>query len=103
MTHIISGSRMSESQGRPLSELRDSGLLWLINRVVFHPRGFGLALHVDRDTKQVVGWSLQGDGIRPLGYDVATEDDRFAAAEQTISESRAQPLASANHGDPFGR
>ena len=30
---------------RPLLELSEAGLLWLINRVVFHPRGIALALH----------------------------------------------------------
>jgi hypothetical protein len=47
--------------GRPFSELRDEGLLWLINVSVFHPRGFALAVHLD-DFDNVTGWSLLGDG-----------------------------------------
>lgn len=41
---------------RPLGELSESGLLWLINRTVFHPRGMSLAVH--RTGKAVTGWSL---------------------------------------------
>lgn len=33
---------------RPFDDLRPSGLLWLINRVVFHPWGMALALHTDQ-------------------------------------------------------
>lgn len=58
--------------GRPFNELRDSGLLWLINRVVFHPRGYALGLayepHPDHPLVSggtVTGWTLQGDGSAP--------------------------------------
>lgn len=47
--------------GRPFSELADTGLLWLINRVVFHPRGFALALTFDAEGA-ATGWTLMGDG-----------------------------------------
>lgn len=46
---------------RPFSELRDTGLLWLINTSVLHPRGYALALHMD-DDGNATGWSLMGDG-----------------------------------------
>lgn len=42
---------------RKFSELSSSGILWLINRVVFHPRGFALALHFE-DDGTAVGWSI---------------------------------------------
>lgn len=45
---------------RPWSELRDSGLLWLINKALFHPRGFAFTV-VYRDG-EAVAWYLQGDG-----------------------------------------
>lgn len=47
--------------GRPFDELRSSGLLWLINTSVFHPRGYALALHQGEDGK-ITGWSIVGDG-----------------------------------------
>lgn len=75
---------------RPFDELRDSGLLWLINASVFHPRGFALALHYEGG--EAVGWSLVGDGTEPWQYDPAA-DDRFAAAEATLAAAR-QPETS---------
>jgi len=81
--------------GRPFSELRDTGLLWLINRVVFHPRGYALALHYDDLGEEPTGWGLMGDGTepwsmgdmpedeRPPGY--RTEDDLFALTKELLS------------------
>jgi hypothetical protein len=72
---------------RPLEDLRDSGLLWLINRVLFHPRGHALALHVDEEG-HAVGWSLVGDGSEPWRYaDEVEERDLLARAEQTLREA----------------
>ncbi|MEV2239515.1 hypothetical protein [Micromonospora sp. NPDC049891] len=77
---------MAGENGRPLGELRDSGLLWLINAAVFHPRGYALALHVD-DGGDVTGWSLMGDGSEPWQYGDDMHE-RFAAAERTLREQR---------------
>lgn len=69
--------------GRPFGELRTSGLLWLINRVVFHPRGYALALHFEgNDSSQLgacTGWSLMGDGTEPwsMGPSIADDEDRL--------------------------
>lgn len=71
---------------RPFSELRDAGLLWLINRQVFHPRGWALALHTD-DEGNTVGWSLMGDGVEPWNFKDGEENDLLAAATRTM-----QPL-----------
>jgi hypothetical protein len=73
-----------QQDARPFSELRDSGLLWLINRVVFHPRGFALGLVVD-DAGEVTGWCLHGDGSEVWQFELPDgEDALFAAAEQTL-------------------
>jgi alkylhydroperoxidase family enzyme len=72
---------------RPLEDLRETGLLWLINRVVFHPRGRALALHVDEEGR-AVGWSLVGDGSEPWQYAAeADERELLARAEQTLREA----------------
>lgn len=71
---------------RPFAELRSSGLLWLINAAVFHPRGFALSLHRELDGS-FSGWSLLGDGSEPWRFD-ADMDARFAAAEQTFRDAR---------------
>lgn len=66
-------------------DLRDSGLLWLINRVVFHPRGWALGM-VYREG-ELVGWSLEGDGREAwqYGLDENIENDLFEAAQRTLA------------------
>lgn len=63
---------------RPLAELRSSGLLWLINRVVFHPRGYAMALEANEDG-EVEGWSLLGDGTEPYAYAPDVDEARLLA------------------------
>ena len=71
--------------GRPVSELSDSGLLWLINRTVFHPRGFALGLVTGEDG-EAVGWQLLGDGSGPWSMD--SPEPEFKAAEETLAAQR---------------
>ena len=78
-------------QPRPLRDLQTSGLLWLINRVVFHPRGFSLALAVRESDGEVIGWNLLGDGTTArLMYGPEPE---FHAAEATFAAVRHVPAA----------
>lgn len=58
---------------RPFDELRETGLLWLINRVVLHPRGYALAIHVD-EAGAATGWSLLGDGTEPWSFSPAESE-----------------------------
>lgn len=81
------------AQARPISELRDSGLLWLVNRVVFHPRGLALGLVTDADG--LTGWQLVGDGTEPMWFAPDDEPALFAAAQAT--------LAAAHGGDERGQ
>ena len=76
-----------DSPGRPLRELSESGLLWLINATVFHPRGFALALSMDTTTGEVTGWDIVGHGQSPWRY-AGDMDDRFDAAEATLASYR---------------
>jgi hypothetical protein len=76
-------------RGRPFAELADSGMLWLVNRSVFHPRGFALALHLD-EAGNATGWSVKGDGAEPWAFLMdAEEDARFHAASQTLADAKA--------------
>lgn len=68
---------------RPIGELRDAGLLWLINRVVFHPRGFALAFDV-ADCGDVNGWKLLGDGSEVWMFPSDADDEEFAKAQATF-------------------
>ncbi|MFC8361103.1 hypothetical protein ACFUIY_14670 [Streptomyces griseorubiginosus] len=75
---------------RPWSELRDSGLLWLINRVVFHPRG--IALSVRYDERGAHGWSLvRTPAGEPWQFDAETDTLGQARAEATLAEVGALP------------
>jgi hypothetical protein len=69
---------------RPFEDLSTSGLLWLINRTVFHPRGYALAITVT-DGK-AVGWALLGDGSEPWQFG-SDENDNFRRAEATLREN----------------
>jgi hypothetical protein len=71
---------------RPFSDLRPSGLLWLINRVVFHPRGFALGLaYPDGDkTQEPIGWRLLGDGSEVWHFN-GDEDESFEAVQRTLA------------------
>lgn len=63
----------------PASALIDTGLLWLINKVVFHPRGFAMA--VDRYTNQ---WQLWGNGDEPWGFESKVNDEKFIMVEKFL-------------------
>lgn len=82
-------SAMSEA-GQPAREwgdLRDSGLLWLINRVVFHPRGYALAICMKDG--EPTGWRLLGDGSEVWRFN-NDEDDAFARANETLASLRGE-------------
>ncbi len=78
-------------------DLREDGLLWLINRVVFHPRGFALGYDAGPDE-----FHLLGDGSEPWRFasvaDVmaqmgdprkaVSEDDLFASVEAVFQRAR---------------
>lgn len=76
------------TEPRPFAELRETGLLWLINRTVFHPHGFALALHVDSDGN-ATGWELLGDGSEPwtFGGDGSNEVEQLQTARETFRKA----------------
>ena len=73
--------------GRDLQELQSAGVLWYVNRVAFHPRGFALALHRDARSGRVAGWSLRGDGAEVWSFD-GDEDEYFDAIEAEFARLR---------------
>lgn len=77
------------AEALPLSALHDTGVLWLINRVVFHPRGFALAIDVNRETGEVTGWTLLGDGTEPWRFAEDRDNVQYAAVEAFIEAHRA--------------
>jgi hypothetical protein len=75
-----------------MGDLRDDGLLWLLNTAVLHPRGFALAFHYDDDDTECrnpTGWLILGDGTEPWVMRDGPENDRcFAAVEALLEEHR---------------
>jgi hypothetical protein len=70
-------------------DLRSSGLLWLINTTVFHPRGFALGMSPDGL------FTLMGDGSERWAFSEDVDwpegegpDDRFRAAEALFASRR---------------
>jgi hypothetical protein len=44
------------------NQLREEGVLFMINRLVFHPRGYALALEYADGETEPRGWNIIGDG-----------------------------------------
>ncbi len=82
------------AESRPFSELSDTGLLWLINRTVFHPRGFALALH--EQDGEITGWSLLGDGTEAWSFPEDRDQEHFQRAQRTLE---AELLATRSQHD----
>lgn len=72
---------------RPLHELMESGMLWLINRSTFHPRGFSLALETN-DIGEVIGWKILGNGKELWTYQQHNDEEKFFKAEETLKSLR---------------
>lgn len=77
---------------RGWDELRTTGLLWLINTSLLHPRGYALALGYEgdgTDPGKCSGWRIVGDGSEPwqMGCDEETKaviEERFAALKELL-------------------
>jgi hypothetical protein len=71
-------------------DLHDDGILWLINRVVFHPRGFALA--IGSESRE---FSLLGDGKEVWSFSTADDDESFLAVEAMFRRAavhRKEPI-----------
>lgn len=70
--------------------MRDHGVLWAINRVLFHPRGFALAFVYD-DDGGLIGWAIQGDGTETWAFsDGEEEDDLMRKFEALLDAYRPE-------------
>lgn len=72
------------------NDLRTTGLLWLINRVVFHPRGFCLGLYADNDEEpfNIVGWQIKGNGSETFNFKPEDDDRHLLEVEALFAELR---------------
>lgn len=65
-------------------DLRADGVLWMINKSVFHPRGFALAIEVESGNL-----TLMGDGRQPWTYDHDIEPELFIAFNELLERQAA--------------
>lgn len=74
-------------------DLRADGVLWAVNRALFHPRGFALA--VDTESGEL---TLLGDGSEVWQYaSPVVEDAHFADFEALLERARTR-TANAERG-----
>lgn len=88
-----------------LVDLQDDGVLWMINRLVFHPRGFALGIIPD-GKGGAAGFELYGDGLVPWQFateahgpgaraidpgNLVDEADLLARFERALDRARANP------------
>jgi hypothetical protein len=76
------------TDGRREVDLREDGLLWLINRVVFHPRGYALAVGTEDDAGK---FFLLGDGSEPWSY-VDTDEARATGKDEDSLFDRVRQI-----------
>lgn len=69
------------------SELEKSGLLWMINRYIFHPRGFTFGL-VPNDKGEITGWAILGHGKECYKFTPEMDDMGFLTAETFLAKKR---------------
>lgn len=83
---------------RPFADLSATGLLWMINRALLHPRGFALAITVDKITGQATGWQILGHGDEPWTFGSGTEEaTHFRNLARLLAAADARPTADATH------
>lgn len=75
----------------PMSTFRKNGLLWYINRVAFHPRGFALALD-ENEAGEITGWQLwyEANG-ETWCFTPEQDDESFAQFEALLERARKEP------------
>lgn len=60
---------------KTFNEFQAEGLLWALNRYIFHPRGLAIQFTYIED--EVVGWGVLGDGKEVWAFDDPTDDSGF--------------------------
>lgn len=78
-------SEPEKAEARPFGEIRETGFLWLINKALFHPRGYALAFVKDPDGN-TTGWTVLGDGLEPWCFTEEIDHEYFNKAERTLAE-----------------
>lgn len=67
-------------------DLSDKGLLWLINAVVFHPRGMALAVQPAPDTGESLFVVFATNGTEALTFSPEVADAKYVAVETLLKQ-----------------
>jgi hypothetical protein len=82
----------------PFESARSTGLLWAINKVLMHPRGFALTWEYPESAtpEEIVlgavapcGFSVAGDGTEAWQFEEGLDDRGFERFETFLAEHRA--------------
>ncbi len=71
----------------------ETGVLWMINRVLFHPRGYALAFEYAEGETEPRGWNVQGDGSEPWSFPEEMELGKFLQFEQLLTQAPTNPFS----------
>lgn len=69
------------------NDLENSGLLWMINRFIFHPRGFTFGLVPD-EHGNIIGWTVLGDGKTCQRFLPDMDEMGFLTSETFLAKIR---------------
>lgn len=69
---------LTSEQRATLRAFRESGLLWLVNTSILHPRGYAIAMQLS-DHGEPLGMMVDGDGVEPWAYDDPAVHESFLA------------------------
>lgn len=71
---------------RPVGDLEQAGIVWAVNRYLFHPRGYAL-VPVEG------GLELHGDGSQPFAFPPEYDDEGHKAFEDFLRGAGSLVLA----------
>lgn len=74
-----------------MNALRDSGLVWMMNKVIFQPMGYVLVVDLDMESGVVKGWNLEGDGEEVICFDESSERGGFAKWQHFLEKIEGKP------------
>jgi hypothetical protein len=70
---------------RSFDDLRDTGLLWAINRYIFHPRGLAMAVCLEHDEdSKVFAWRMMSLLGETFNYDEEADQSGFRKFTQFL-------------------
>lgn len=73
------------------NQFADLGLLWLINRSVFHPRGLTISFEYAEGEAEPRGWGIRAFDQPPVFSDDTEERHWFKTVESLLANVRENP------------